>query len=97
MSGGRTGANRYATAVVTIWDTAGNPVEGASVEGVWSGDYDSDPVTGNTAADGTVTFNSGEVKMKNATFTFTVTGVVKAGLTYDPDLNVETEDTITVP
>ena len=96
MSGDRSGANRFATAVVTILDGTGNPVEGAAVYGTWSGDY-SGPAEGFTTTDGTVTFTSGEVKMKNATFTFTVSDVVRDGLNYDPDLNIETEDTIIVP
>ena len=66
------------------------------VSGTWSGDYDA-IVSGVTEADGTVTFASGKVKIANATFTFTVDGVVNEGYTYDPGSNNETSDTITVP
>jgi hypothetical protein len=97
MSGNRKGANRIATAVVTIHDDPdGNPVEGATVSGAWSGDYSGD-VSDSTNADGQVTFTSGKVKKANATFTFTVNGVVKSGYIYDPALNNETSDTIVVP
>jgi hypothetical protein len=95
MSGARNGPSRYASAVVTIRDTAGDLVEGATVYGDWSDDY-SASVQGITAADGTVIFTSGNIRKAGATFTFTVTGVIKAGFTYNPDLNVETSDSITV-
>jgi PKD repeat protein len=95
MSGKKAGPNRSATAVVTIHEVGGVPAEGATVYGTWSGLY-SDSVSGVTLADGTVTFNSGKVK-SGGTFTFTVDDVVKSGYTYDPALNVETSDSITVP
>ncbi len=97
MSGRKTGQNRSANAVVTVYDdTTDAPVAGATVYGTWSGDY-SGSVQGTTGADGTVTFTSGTVKKANARFTFTVTSVGKAGFTYAPSLNSETEDTIVVP
>ena len=96
MSGNQKGANLSATAVVTIHDFPdGNPVEGATVSGAWSGDYNAD-VSDATNADGQVTFTSGKVKKANATFTFTVNDVVKSGYVYDPGLNEETSDTIVV-
>ncbi|MDH4137907.1 MAG: hypothetical protein OEW09_14495, partial [Anaerolineae bacterium] len=91
------GRNRSATAVVTIHDDPdGNPVEGATVYGAWSGDYNAS-VSDATNADGQVTFTSGKVKVANATFTFTVNDVVKSGYDYDPEQNNETSDTIVVP
>ena len=96
MSGKRAGANRFATAVITIHDNLGNPVSGATVYGTWSGDY-AGMVNGVTGADGTVSFTSGNVKVTNASFTFTVDDIVLAGYTYDPNLNGETWDTIVVP
>ena len=96
MSGDRKGANRIATAVVTIRDTNENPVEGATVYGAWSGDYSAN-VSDTTDAEGQVTFTSKKVKQANATFTFTVDDVVKSGYVYDPALNRETSDTIVVP
>jgi hypothetical protein len=95
MTGKKAGPNRSATAVVTILDTGGAPVEGATVYGTWSGLYSAN-VSGVTLADGTITFNSGKVKSAG-TFTFTVDDVVKSGYTYDPGLNVETSDSVAVP
>lgn len=65
-----------ATAVVTIVDSSGGPVKGATVSGYWSdatGDLDSS-VTDST---GKVTVYSDEVKYKSGTlkFTFTVNNV----------------------
>ncbi|MGD8793087.1 MAG: PKD domain-containing protein [Anaerolineae bacterium] len=96
MTGKAAGPNRSASAVVTILDTDGNPVAGATVYGTWSGDYNG-TVSGVTGADGTVSFDSGKVRQADATFTFTVDDVVLSGYVYDPALNAETSDTITVP
>jgi hypothetical protein len=71
-------------------------VEGVTVLGTWSGD-ESGTVSGVTAADGTVSYSSSKVREANATFTFTVDNLVKAGYTYEPDLNNETSATIVVP
>ena len=65
-------------------------------DGTWSDGY-SGSASGVTAEDGTVSFASGKVKAANVTFTFTVDGVAKGGYTYDPALNIETSDSITVP
>jgi PKD repeat protein len=96
LSGKAAGPNRTATAVVTIRDTNGNPVPGATVYATWSGD-DSGSVSGVTAADGTVSFTSGRVRHADATFTFTVDDLLKDGFVYQPELNTETSDTIAVP
>ncbi len=88
------GPNRSATAVVTVVDAAGNLVDGATVYGVWSGDYVAD-VSGTTGSNGTVSFETGKVR-RSATFTFTVSDVVKAGATFDGDQGT-TSNTITVP
>jgi PKD repeat protein len=95
MSGRVAGPHRSATAQVTMRDTDGNPVAGATVYGTWSGDY-SATVSGTTDALGTVSFTSGKVRQASATFTFTVDDVVKSGYPYDPELNNETTDTIVV-
>ncbi len=94
MSGKKTGNNRSATAVVTIKDTAGNFVSGATVYGAWSG-ATTGSVSGTTSANGTVSFQSASIK-KAGTFTFTVTDVTKSGFTYAPSMNVETTDSVTV-
>jgi PKD repeat protein len=96
MSGKSAGPNRSATAVVTIHDTDGSPVAGATVHGTWSGDYGAS-VSGVTAADGTAVFSSGKVRQANATFTFTVEDVVHDGFTYDPGLNNESSATLVMP
>ncbi len=63
-------------AVVTILDDNGNPVEGATVSGDWSGSVN-DADSAVTSSKGTVTVSSDEVKYKEGilTFTFTVDGV----------------------
>ncbi len=94
MSGKKTGNNRSATAVVTIKDTVGNFVSGATVYGIWSG-ATTGSVSGTTGANGTVSFQSASIK-KAGTFTFTVNNVTKSGYTYNPSLNIETSDSVTV-
>jgi hypothetical protein len=96
MAGKQAGPRLSARAIVTIRDEPGLPVEGATVYGSWSGDYIGDD-SGTTLANGRVRFLSGRVQGSSATFTFTVTDVVKDGYTYDPDSNNETSDTIVVP
>ena len=96
MSGKAAGPNRSATASVTIHDTSGNPVAGATVAGAWSGDY-TGSVSGITGTDGKVSFVSGKVRQADAVFTFTVNDVAKSGYVYDAGLNNETSDTIVVP
>jgi hypothetical protein len=80
--------------VVTIKDTDGNLVDGATVSAAWSGDY-SGSASGVTGSNGTVSFQSGNVRKANAAFTFTVNNVAKTGYTYDSALNKETSDSIT--
>ena len=83
-----------AKAVVTILDGDGNPVENAMVYGHWSGSVSGD-VNAQTNELGQVSFWSPWVwGRRRLTFTFTVDDVVLEGYVYDPDLNVETSDTI---
>jgi PKD repeat protein len=95
MSFKTAGPNRSGIATVTVKDTDGNLVEGATVFGTWSGAY-SGSVSGTTGTGGTVSFESGKVRQSGVTFTFTVDDVQKSGYTYDTTLNVETSDSITV-
>jgi hypothetical protein len=81
---------------VTIHDTGGSPVAGATVYGAWSGDYGAS-VSGVTAADGTVSFSSGKVRHADVTFTFTVDDVLHNSFTYDPALNNKSTATVVVP
>ena len=95
MSGTKRGQTWTAHATVTIVDDNNAPVEGATVYGHWSGAWTGD-VNGVTGSDGKVTLDSGGVR-GGGTFTFTVTNIAKTGWTYDPNKNVETSDTITLP
>jgi len=84
-----------AVATITILDSDGNPVEGATVYGHWSG-LVSEDVSGTTDANGQVTFKTDYVRNASGTFTFTVDDVVKEGCSYDSSANQETSDSITV-
>jgi hypothetical protein len=90
------GPNVNASATVTIVDTYGMPVSGATVSGHWSG-ATSDADSGVTDSSGKVTLKSDRLRdpASGATFTFTVDNVVKAGWSYNPGANVETSDSIT--
>jgi fibronectin type 3 domain-containing protein len=96
MSTKKAGKNVNGIATVTVVDTGGAPVEGATVYGHWSG-LTSDSDSGVTAADGTVSLSSNKLKNPIGTFTFTVDNITKVGWTYDFAANVETSDSITVP
>jgi PKD repeat protein len=95
MSSKTAGPNRSGIAVVTIKDTDGNLVDGATVYGMWSGAY-SGSTSGTTGTDGTVRFESGKVRQSNVTFIFAVDNVEKSDYIYDSTRNVETSDSITV-
>ncbi len=82
-----------ATATVTVRDSSGGLVSGASVSGRWSGVV-SGNASGTTTSKGTVSFNSPSTK-SSGTFTFTVTGVTLSGAVYDASRNKETSDSIT--
>ena len=89
------GWHTYATAAVTVVDADGKVVEGAVVEGHWSG-LTSDTDSGATGADGKAALDSDSVKNAKGTFTFTIDNVVLSGWTYDSASNVEIGDCITV-
>lgn len=84
-----------AIATTPILDSLDKPVDGATVEGHWSGAYNGD-VSGSTGSDGKVTFETSWVK-DGGTFTFTVDNVTKEGWTYNSSANVKTYDSIKVP
>jgi len=94
MSYSSKGPNYTAHAAVWIKDTGGANIEGATVYGTWSGVVNGS-AQGTTGPDGKVTIDSPK-KKDGGTFTFTVTDVVKNGYTYNPALNVETSDSITI-
>jgi len=84
-----------ALASVTVRDSNGNVVPGATVTGTWSG-----VVSGNASL---LTNSSGKADFRSArltapagsVFTFTVKGVALSGYSYDSSKNVETSDSIT--
>jgi len=84
-----------AVAVVTIFDVADDPVEGATVIGTWSG-----LVTGSasesTGADGNAIFISSGVSSRDGTCTFTVDDVTKVDWIYNSEANKETSDSIQI-
>jgi len=91
----KAGKNYAGKAIVWIKDEDTYNVEDATVYGNWSGAV-SEPDQGITGFDGKVTLQSSNVS-GGGTFIFTVTNVTKDGYTYDPNQNVETWDSITVP
>lgn len=74
---------------VTIVDSAGAPLAGATVEGTWSGAADG-TVSASTASDGTITFASGE--LTSSSVTFTVTKVTHSTLQYNSSANSDPEE-----
>ncbi len=87
-----------AIATVSIVDESGNPVEGATVSGHWTG-ATNDSDSGITDASGKVSLESDKVKNapSGTLFTFTVDDVVLSGWTYSSGSNAETSDSIAVP
>ncbi len=89
------GQSKYAIAQVTIVNSSGSPVQGATVSGHWSG-LTSDSDSGNTDSNGQVSLSSNKIsKSLSGTFTFCVDNVSLSGGVYDPNANVETCDSIT--
>jgi hypothetical protein len=89
-AGGNSG--KSASARVTVVDSAGAAISGATVSGNWSG-LTSSSVSGATGANGAITFVSGRTK-QTGTFTFTVTSIAAAGFTYDRASNATTSGSI---
>ena len=76
-----------AFATVTIRDSAGGAVAGATVSGNWSGAL-SRGVSGVTGSTGALTLGTGQIS-GGTNVTFTVTGVAGSGLSYDPAANTD--------
>ncbi|MCP8305128.1 MAG: hypothetical protein H3Z50_06675, partial [archaeon] len=86
----------YAEATVTVYDTDNNPVEGVKVYGHWEGATD-DEDSGLSDFKGQATLWSDYKRIsRGITFTFVVESLEKDGYVYDPGLNVETSDSVTV-
>jgi len=84
----------WAIATVNVIDAYGNPVEGVTVYGQWSG-LASDSDSGITDASGEVALTSDSVKNGSGMFTFTIDYIIKDGWTYDSEVSV-TSGSITV-
>jgi hypothetical protein len=78
-------------ATVTIVDSTGSPVAGATVSGTFSGDI-SGSGSATTDASGVATISL-KKKVSNPTFTFCVDNVTHDDYTYESGDNVETCDT----
>jgi len=83
------------SARITVLDSSGKTVSGARVNGAWSGVI-SGNVSALTNSQGVITFTSSRTTSKG-TATFTVTGLSKTGFAYNPALNLESSDSITLP
>ena len=81
---------KYGQVTVTIFDNNDNPVSGAVVTGIFTGDY-TETVVGTTDDYGTVVLTT-LAQAKKPSYTFCVTSVSHAEWTYDPydNDNVET-------
>lgn len=75
--------------MVTIYDDLGQPVEGAAVTGIFTGDF-SESLTASTDSSGVAVFTT-TTDYKKPSYTFTVNNVVHS-LPYDLSDNVETFD-----
>jgi len=88
-----------ATAIVTVVDQNGAPVQGAKVYGSWSGTASGD-VEGFTDENGQVVFTTDwspwDWWYVDHTYTFTVTNIELEGWNYAPEDNEETSDSITL-
>ncbi len=76
-----------ASAVVLVLDSAENPVEGATVYGIWS-NAPSTQVSCTTGADGTCTMPQSANIKNGETVNLTIVDVVHATLIYDPEANI---------
>jgi len=81
-----------ATANVTVTDVNGKLISGASVRGTWSGVV-STTGSATTNTNGLARFTSPSTKSRG-TFTFTVTGIVLSGSTYDASKNKQSSASI---
>jgi len=83
-----------AIARVTLVDGLGQPVQGATVTGAWSGVISGGDGSRVTDATGTAIFYSSRSRTPGLVG-FCVTGATRSGLTYDDAANLETCETIT--
>jgi uncharacterized delta-60 repeat protein len=86
------GARYYTRAVVKVIDNMGNPFNGATVTGNFTGSIDNPGRTGVTAPNGEAILTSSST-IKNGTVTFTVAGIA-AVIGYNPAANLVSSATI---
>jgi PKD repeat protein len=87
------GNKTAARAIVSVYDSSGQPRPNVTVTARWSG-LASDSESGVTDATGRVTFTSNGTR-RDGTFTLTVNGISAAGYTYDSSRNLVTSASIT--
>jgi hypothetical protein len=85
--------NTQVIARVAVIDGTGRPVAGANVKGAWSGVISNGDTSRTTDSSGLATFYSARSKATGAV-TFCVSDVALNGLTYNPQSNLETCDSI---
>lgn len=95
MSVLKQGKSYQASATVSIANSNGNSVSGATVLGVFSGPT-ADKVSGITDNSGWITMNSSSTR-QTGTWSFCVSGVVREGWSYDQTANMKTCDSISTP
>jgi len=83
-----------AQAIVTVQNTLGDPIEGVTVAGAWSGIV-SGSISGATDSNGAVTFSSNTTR-KTGTVTFTVNDLSKTDYQYDSGSNLMTSASVTI-
>jgi PKD repeat protein len=81
------------TALVTVTDSIGRPVKGATVQANWTGTTTS-PASGTTGAAGTVLIKSPATAARTPTFTITIADVMVTGKPYDARLNLISSATV---
>jgi hypothetical protein len=81
------------TALVTVTDSIGRPVKGATVQANWTGTTTS-PASGTTGAAGTVLIKSPATAARTPSFTITIASITAPGKPYEPRLNLVTTATI---
>jgi beta-glucanase (GH16 family) len=79
---------------VTVVDGLGQPVAGAAVTAAWNGVISTGDTARTTDATGTATFYSSRTRTPGSVG-FCVAGVTASGLSYSPNANLETCDSIT--
>jgi hypothetical protein len=78
----RQGASWVATVTITVLDNLGNPVQGATVVGEWSGGFTGE-ASNETDSDGRCSVNTGSIPNRDQSVTFTIDEVSHDSLEFD--------------